>query len=154
MKNILIKEYIAIGWDGNQIQFIGTELKAKEQEKTEIIPVTYPGEKVQIDVKYVPLECKTKELPKDKKYYQYTCIDEASRERYLYWYEEHTPMNTVDFVQRCIKYYGYKAKEIQTDNGIEFTYNQAEIKKIHPMDKILDRLKIKHHKIRPRQFGF
>jgi len=32
MKNILIKEYIAIGWDGNQIQFIGTELKVKEQE--------------------------------------------------------------------------------------------------------------------------
>ena len=87
------------------------------------------GEKWQIDVKYVPKECKVKGLPKDIRYYQYTCIDEASRERYLYWYEEHTPTNTVDFIKRCIKYYGYKAKEIQTDNGIEFTYNQAEIKK-------------------------
>ncbi len=34
--------------------------KAKEQEKIEIIPVTYPGEKVQIDVKYVPTACLTK----------------------------------------------------------------------------------------------
>ncbi len=42
-------------------------------------------------------------------------------------------MNTVDFVRKCIKYYGYKTKEIQTDNEIEFTYNQAEIKKEHPM---------------------
>ena len=63
------------------------------------------GEKWQIDVKYVPNECKVKGLPEDIRYYQYTCIDEASRERYLYWYEEHTPMNTVDFVNRCIKYY-------------------------------------------------
>ena len=108
------------------------------------------GEKWQIDVKYVPMECKVKGLPKDIRYYQYPCIDEASRERYLYWYEEHTPTNTVDFVKRCIKYYGYKAKEIQTDNGIEFTYNQAEIKKEHPMDTLLNSLNIKHHKIRPR----
>ena len=108
------------------------------------------GEKWQIDVKYVPKECKVKGLPKDIRYYQYTCIDESSRERYLYWYEEHTPTNTVDFIKRCIKYYGYKAKEIQTDNGIEFTYNQAETKKEHPMDKLLNSLKIKHHKIRPR----
>ena len=29
------------------------------------------GEKWQIDVKYVPNECKTKELPEDKRFYQY-----------------------------------------------------------------------------------
>ena len=62
------------------------------------------GVKWQIDVKYVPNECKTKGIPEDKRYYQYTCIDEASRERYLYWYEEHTPTNT--------GYYGYKIQEI------------------------------------------
>ncbi len=53
-------------------------------------------------------------------------------------------------LKRKNKYYGYKAKEIQTDNGIEFTYNQAEIKKEHPMDTLLNSLNIKHHKIRPR----
>ena len=101
------------------------------------------GKKWQIDVKYVPKECKTKDIPNDKNYYQYTCIDEASRERYLYWYEEHTPENTVDFVKRSIRYYGYKTEEIQTDNGIEFTYNQAQIKKEHTMDTLLKELGIR-----------
>ena len=103
-----------------------------------------------MDVKYVPNECKTEKLPKDKRYYQYTCIDEASRERFLHWYEEHTPTNTVDFINRCIKYYRYKAEEIQTDNGEEFTYNRSNIKKEHPLEKLLKELGIKHHKIRPR----
>ena len=107
------------------------------------------GEKWQIDVKYVPNECKVN-LPEDIRYYQYTCIDEATRERFLYWYTEHTPMSTVDFVQRCIKYYGYKPKTIQTDNGTEFGYNQAKIKKEHPMDTLLKSLGINHYKIRPR----
>ena len=58
----------------------------------------------------MPNECKVK-LPEDKRYYQYTCIDEASRERFLWWYEELTPVNTVDFIKRCIEYYGYKPKQ-------------------------------------------
>ena len=107
------------------------------------------GEKGQLDVKYVPNECKVG-LPEDKRFYQYTYIDEATRERYLYWYEEHTPSNTVDFIKRLIKYFGYKPKEIQTDNGIEFTYNQAKIKKTHPVEEVLKKLGIKHHKIQPR----
>lgn len=108
------------------------------------------GEKGQMDVKYVPNECKAEQLPEDKKFYQYTYIDEATRERYLYWYEEHTPANTVDFVKRVIENLGYKPKEIQTDNGTEFTYNKANIKKEHPLDKLLKELGIKHYKIQPR----
>ena len=73
------------------------------------------GEKWQIDVKFVPKECKRNDLPEDKKFYQYTCIDEASRERFLYWYDEHTPANTVDFVKRCLAYYEYKQEEIQNE---------------------------------------
>lgn len=107
------------------------------------------GKKWQIDVKYVPKECKVN-LPADKNFYQYTCIDEASRQRYIFPYEEQTPTNTVDFVKRCIRYYGYKTEEIQTDNGQEFTYNKADIQKQHPLDKLLEELKIRHHKIRPR----
>ena len=108
------------------------------------------GEKWQIDVKYVPKECKTKDIPADKNFYQYTCIDEASRERYLYWYEEHSAAYTVDFVKRCIRYYGYKTEEIQTDNGVEFTFNRSDVKREHPMDTLLKEIGIKHHKIRPR----
>mgnify|MGYP003399148508 CR=1 FL=1 len=86
------------------------------------------GIKWQIDVKFVPVLCQGKKIPCDKRFYQYTCIDEASRERFLFWYDEHTPANTVDFVKRCIEYYGYKPEEIQTDNGTEFTYNKEQIK--------------------------
>lgn len=108
------------------------------------------GEEWQIDVKYVPKKCKSDNLPTEWKFYQYTCIDVTTRERYLFWYQEHTPTNTVDFVKRCIRYYGYKPKKIKTDNGTEFSYNQSKIKKIHPMDEFLEKENIKHHKIRPR----
>ena len=56
-------------------------------------------------------ECKV-QLPEDKRYYQYTCIDEASRERFLWWYEEVTPANTVDFVRR-----EYRILWIQAENN-------------------------------------
>ena len=108
------------------------------------------GIKWQIDVKYVPDECKCDNLPEDKKFYQYTCIDEASRERFIYHYDSHTPMDTVDFVHRCFLFYEYKPKEIQTDNGVEFTWNQGKIKKIHPLDKLCIVEDIYHHKIKPR----
>ena len=49
-----------------------------------------------------------------------------------------------------IQYYRYKPKTIQTDNGTEFTYNQAKIKKEHPLDVLLKSLEINHYKIRPR----
>ena len=97
-------------------------------------------------------ECKVN-LPEDKRYYQYTCIDEASRERFLWWYEELTQMNTVEFVNRCIEYYGYKPKTIQTDNGTELSYNQAKVKKEYPMDTLLKELEIRHYKIRPEYNG-
>lgn len=108
------------------------------------------GEKWQIDVKFVPKECKADGLPHDLNFYQYTCIDEASRERFIFHYTEHTPMNTVDFVYRCFLFYKYKPQEIQTDNGIEFTWNQEKFKKIHPLDHLCIKEYIYHHKIKPR----
>lgn len=130
----------------NQILISGT---SKYKPKHYDTPKTL-GKKWQIDVKFVPNECKSKILPEDKHFYQYTCIDEATRERFLYWYEEHTPAKTVDFIKRCIEYYGYKPEEIQTDNGTEFTYNREQIKAIHPMDEYCIKEGIHHHKIRPR----
>jgi transposase len=108
------------------------------------------GEKWQIDVKFVPKECMSDNLPKDKRFYQYTCIDEASRERFIYHYEEHTPSNTVDFIYRCLLFYEYKPIEIQTDNGTEFTWNKDKIKTIHPLQQLCIKENIYHHKIRPR----
>ena len=48
---------------------------------------------MQLDVKHVPKHCKHKNLPLDKKYYQYTIIDEASRERFIYFFDEYNQFN-------------------------------------------------------------
>ena len=140
MKRLNIK-----GYKGMKIKDTSKKKHNKKYETPKNV-----GEKGQMDVKYVPNECKAITIPEDKRYYQYTYIDEATRERFLYWYEEHTPTNTIDFVKRVINHFGYTPKEIQTDNGIEFTYNKADIKKEHPLEAFLKKLGIKHHKIRPR----
>ena len=54
----------------------------------------YPGQRVQIDVKYVPSSCLVGAAVEDAKetggYYQYTFIDEFSRFRYLEAFKEHS----------------------------------------------------------------
>lgn len=49
----------------------------------------FPGQRVQIDVKFVPAACLVGDA-KGKKFYQYTAIDEYSRFRYLEAFEEHS----------------------------------------------------------------
>ena len=91
------------------------------------------GVKWQMDVKYVPSVCY---VGKDEeKFYQYTMIDEASRERFIYPYREQSSYSTVDFVKRAIIYFGYAPEIIQTDNGSEFTHT-SKTKRIHPLDKL------------------
>ena len=90
---------------------------------------TQLGVKWQMDVKYVPGACYVGNLP--DKFYQYTMIDEASRERFIYPYLEQSSYSTIDFVKRAITYFGYTPQTIQTDNGFEFTYAK-EYKRIHP----------------------
>ena len=107
------------------------------------------GEKMQLDVKYVPYDCRTKEVPFDMKYYQYTIIDECSRERFIYAYKEQCADSTCDFVRRAIIYFGYVPKCIQTDNGQEFTFLR-ENNKVHKFDKLCEELGIEHKLIKPR----
>ena len=105
------------------------------------------GIKWQMDVKYVPKECYSGTTP--DKFYQYTIIDEASRERFIYPYKEQSSFSTIDFVKRAILYFGYQPKIIQTDNGLEFTYTM-KTNRIHPLDTLLNELNITHKLIRPR----
>lgn len=124
-----------------------------EKEKHEkYIPKKYDtpsdiGIKWQMDVKYVPKECYSGTTP--DKFYQYTIIEEATRERFIYPYKEQTSYSTIDFVKRAILYFGYQPKTIQTDNGSEFTYT-TKTNKIHPLDILLNNLNITHQLIRPR----
>ncbi len=109
------------------------------------------GEKWQLDVKFVPFECRRAAMNGDRRFYQYTVIDEATRERFIYPYEDLTALNTVDFLLRAFLYFGYKPKIIQTDNGSEFTYTrQARLDKLHPLDDFCARQGIEHKLIKPR----
>lgn len=131
----------------------------EEREKYIAKPYETPemlGLKMQMDVKYVPRECNKGKFSEEW-YYQYTMIDEATRERFLYPYKEKSGYSTVDFIQRAILYFGYIPKIIQTDNGTEFTNPKGTGDgKVHIVDKLLQRLKIKHQLIRaytPRHNG-
>lgn len=107
----------------------------------------YLGIKWQMDVKYVPRACYAGNT--GDRFYQYTMIDEASRERFIYPYLEQSSDSTVDFIKRAIKHFGYIPEIIQTDNGAEFTHFK-KTDRIHPMDVLCAELLIMHKLIRPR----
>ncbi len=110
-----------------------------------------PGEKVQIDVKEVPYNCLRGDAIKyGKHFYQWTAIDECTRFRFVYAFEEHTPENTVKFLKMLLKEFPFKIRAIQTDNGTEFTYKFISDTEISPLDKMLQTLKIPHVLIPPR----
>lgn len=77
----------------------------------------YPGQKVQMDVKFVPAEC----IADGNKYYQYTAVDERSRWTYRQMYNEHSTYSSVQFLQEVIEHFPFPIKRIQTDNGTEWT---------------------------------
>ena len=128
--------------------------KKKDKQPSEWISGTYPGDKVQIDVKYVPQECMTEELKdKKEKYYQYTAIDEFTRIRYTWFTNEHSTYMSSEFVKRVIKYFPFKIETVQTDNGFEFTnklsWNTSVRNRKTLFESTLEDLGIKHKLIKP-----
>ena len=173
IKNSFKKCYARYGWDGvysdltrkgYSRSFSGMvyaakrlglteEPKAKKKNrKSRRYPeILVPGEKVQIDVKEVPYNCLRGKVLRDGKHlYQWTAIDECTRIRFVYGFEEHTPENTVKFLKMLLKAFPFKIQTIQTDNGTEFTYKYISETEISPLDKVLNRLGIKHKLIPPR----
>lgn len=113
--------------------------------------LTTPGEKVQIDVKEVPYSCLRGPLLRNGKHlYQWTAIDECTRLRFVFGFEEHTPENSVKFLRMLIKAFPFKIQTIQTDNGTEFTYKFISETEECPFDTELRRLSITHKLIPPR----
>ena len=82
--------------------------------------MTYPGQRIQIDVKFVPSVCLVNEA-KGQKFYQYTAIDEYSRWRFVEAFEEHSTFSSMRFLQHLIKVFPAPIECVQTDNGTEFT---------------------------------
>ena len=121
--------------------------KEKSKHNKHYDTPTKLGIKWQMDVKYVPSVCYTG--TDGEKFYQYTMIDEASRERFIYPYQEQSGYSTVDFVTRAIRYFGYAPETIQTDNGVEFT-NFNKTNRTHHFDMFCIKYHIEHKLIRPR----
>jgi len=82
--------------------------------------MTYPGQRVQIDVKFVPTVCLVNDVA-GQKFYQYTAIDEYSRWRYVEAFAEHSSYSSMCFLQHLITAFPMPIECVQTDNGQEFT---------------------------------
>lgn len=111
----------------------------------------YPGQRVQVDVKFVPAICLVNEA-KGQKFYQYTAIDEYSRWRFVEAFEEHSSYSSAQFLEHLIKAFPYPIECVQTDNGQEFTkrfgsYGGSE--KLTVFQIRLAEYGIKHKLIRP-----
>ncbi len=110
----------------------------------------YPGQRVQIDVKYVPTSCLVNEA-KGKKFYQYTAIDEYSRFRYLEAFEEHSTYSSAIFLEHLIDAFPFPIECVQTDNGMEFTKRLASTENPTPtlFEARLEQCGIRHKLIKP-----
>lgn len=110
-----------------------------------------PGELVEIDVKYVP------GMIADKRYYQYTAIDTASRWRYLRVFEEQTTYHSILFLEDVIARFPYLITGVKTDNGSIFTNyyvgtnkrSDLTVKTLHALDIFCREHGIVHYLIDP-----
>ena len=110
----------------------------------------YPGQRVQIDVKFVPEACIVGDA-KGQKFYQYTAIDEYSRFRYLEAFEEHSTYSSAVFLEHMLEKFPFKVECVQTDNGLEFTKRLRNTENPTPtlFESRLEQCGIKHKLIKP-----
>ena len=135
-------------------KWIKPEIKQKQARKPKPYQrAEYPGQKVQVDVKFVPSYC----VSNGQKYYQYTAIDECTRWTYREMYDEHSTYSSTDFLKKLILSCPFPIREIQTDNGTEFTRALiSNDSKPSLFEKMLEACDIKYHRIRvatPRHNG-
>ena len=131
--------------DGKPVKLPNPKEKSKPYEQMQ-----YPGQRVQIDVKFVPAACLVGDA-KGEKFYQYTFIDEYSRFRYLEAFKEHSTYSSTQFLLHVAEKFPYAIECVQTDNGFEFT-NRMSNSKIKPLtlfEKTLAQMGIRHKLIKP-----
>lgn len=132
--------------------FIKERKYKRKLNKTYQAPKYLPGEKIQIDVKYVKLEDeRAKLLGKQYRWvYQYTAIDIATGIKCKLIYETHDTQASIDFLTKVRLFYPFPIQAIQTDNGFEFTWRlHPELTKIHPFTLQCQLYGYKHYLIPP-----
>lgn len=112
--------------------------KIKKKYKKYTAFMTDPGQKVQVDVAYLP-----KLFDKSHRQYVYQAIDLYTRITCSVIYGDCCPTNTVDFLTRTIRFFPFGVQRFQFDHGTEFTYDMLlEVKKEHPVITFLKPKKI------------
>lgn len=116
--------------------------------------MTHPGERVQIDVKVVPKYCYKRLHEDGERLFQYTAIDEYSRERYLFGYPEQSTYSSADFLKKTYAYFkrkGVVIECVQTDNGFEFTnrFSNSQKDLLTLFEQTAAELGIRHKLIKP-----
>lgn len=135
---------------------LGIGRKKQQKKKHKPQPYDTPkiaGERIQVDVKFVPKECLVKGMPK---LYQYTAVDECTRLRVRYIFDEHSNWNSVRFLNYVRKKMPFDIKCVQTDNGTEFTTALVSPGTTSEFECYLEQEGIKHKRIRvatPRHNG-
>lgn len=95
-----------------------------------------PGELMEIDVKYVPGRLE------NRRYYQYTAIDTASRWRHLAVYDDQTTHHAIRFFREVRALFPHPIQAIKTDNHSTFTNyftgtnkrSDVTVKTLHALD--------------------
>lgn len=129
-----------------------TRIYRSKRMRYKYLPVQRkPGELIEIDVKYVPGRVE------NKRFYQYTAIDTASRWRYLSIFEEQSNYHSVIFLERIMKRFPHPIKAVKTDNGFVFTnrytgtYKREDLspRQLHAFDRFCAEHDIIHYLIDP-----
>lgn len=108
----------------------------------------YPGQRVQVDVKFVPSACVVGEAESEK-FYQYTAIDEYSRFRYIEAFREHSSYSSAIFLEHMLKAFPFPVQCVQTDNGLEFTKRLLKENDLTLFEEKLKEKGIEHKLIKP-----
>lgn len=106
----------------------------------------WPGQMLQMDIKYVP------EKINGKQYYEFNAIDDCTRWRFARIYKDKSLESCLDFTMDLIRYAPFGIQCIQTDNDRVFTnrlHPLAENPDYHPFTALLKKNKIQHRLIPP-----
>lgn len=122
--------------------------KSKSKKKKKTIKCNYPGEMVQVDVKYVPNSC-IGFASTHSRYYQITAIDIYSRKRVVSLLNENSTYTTSEFAKTLEEEMGFEIDKIQTDNGQEFTTDKSITEKKSRFETVLETLGISYQTTAP-----
>lgn len=109
--------------------------KRKKKYKKYTAFMKAPGERVQVDVVWLP-----KLFNKTHRQYVYQAIDLYTRATFSAVYTECTPRASIHFLKRVQKFFPFEVSTFQFDHGVEFTYDMLiHVSKKHPMHNYLEK---------------